>query len=93
MDGYGVLTYLKADPVLRQLPVVVIYAVDDLESVVRCIELGADDYMFKPFNKVLLRARVSACLEKKWKAELQHQFKRPGKFITNSPHGQDIAVN
>jgi class 3 adenylate cyclase len=65
MDGYAVLTHLKADPSLRHLPVVVISAVDDLDSVVRCIELGADDYMFKPFNKILLRARVGACLEKK----------------------------
>jgi class 3 adenylate cyclase len=65
LDGYGVLSQLKADPDMRHLPVVVISAVDDLDSVVRCIELGADDYMFKPFNKVLLRARVSACLEKK----------------------------
>jgi class 3 adenylate cyclase len=59
------LSHLKADPLLRHLPVVVISAVDDMESVVRCIELGADDYMFKPFNKVLLKARVNACLEKK----------------------------
>lgn len=65
LDGYGVLAELKADPHLRHLPVVVISAVDELDSVVRCIELGADDYMFKPFNKVLLRARVGACLEKK----------------------------
>jgi class 3 adenylate cyclase len=65
MDGYGVLVQLKADPRLRHLPVVVISAVDDLESIVRCIQLGADDYMFKPFNKVLLKARVGACLEKK----------------------------
>jgi len=65
LDGYTVLTHLKADPALRHLPVVVISAVDDLDSVVRCIELGADDYMFKPFNKVLLKARVGACLEKK----------------------------
>lgn len=65
LDGYGVLTHLKADPELRHLPVIVISAVDDIDSVVRCVELGADDYMFKPFNKVLLKARVGACLEKK----------------------------
>lgn len=65
LDGYGVLSQLKADPEMRHLPVVVISAVDELDSVVRCIELGADDYMFKPFNKVLLKARVGACLEKK----------------------------
>jgi adenylate cyclase len=76
LDGYGVLTQLKADPELRHLPVVVISAVDDLDSVVRCIELGADDYMFKPFNKVLLRARVNACLEKKRLRDQEQNYLR-----------------
>ena len=65
LDGIGVLTAMKADPLLRHVPVVMISAVNDLERVVRCIELGAEDYLPKPFNKVLLRARVRACLEKK----------------------------
>jgi DNA-binding response OmpR family regulator len=65
MDGYAVLGHLKADPRLRDLPVLMISAVDELESVVRCIELGAQDYLPKPFNPVLLRARLTACLERK----------------------------
>jgi two-component system, cell cycle response regulator len=65
MDGYQVLEQLKADPRLRDLPVIMISAVEELESVVRCIELGAQDYLPKPFNPVLLRARLSACLERK----------------------------
>jgi CheY-like chemotaxis protein len=65
MNGYQVLEHLKADPDLRHIPVVVISAVDELDSVVKCIELGAEDYLFKPFNPVLLKARVSACIEKK----------------------------
>jgi adenylate cyclase len=65
LDGIGVLAEMKAHPALRHVPVVMISAVSDLESVVRCIELGAEDYLPKPFNKVLLRARVGACLEKK----------------------------
>ncbi len=65
MDGYQVLEHLKADPGLRDLPVIMISAVEELESVVRCIELGAHDYLPKPFNPVLLRARLSACLERK----------------------------
>jgi class 3 adenylate cyclase len=65
MDGYEVLEYLKADTNLRDIPVVMISAIDEIESVARCIGLGADDYLTKPFNAVLLRARVSACLEKK----------------------------
>src|SRR5712692_1838983 len=66
MDGYTVLQYLKADPCLRDIPVIMISAVDELESVVKCIELGAQDYLPKPFNPVLLRARLTACLERKW---------------------------
>src|SRR5213080_2460557 len=65
MDGYQVLEQLKADPRLRDLPVIMISAVDELESVVTCIELGAQDYLSKPFNPVLLRARLTACLERK----------------------------
>jgi adenylate cyclase len=65
MNGYQVLEYLKADPDLRHIPVIMISALDDIESVVRCIELGAEDYLFKPFNPTLLKARIGACLEKK----------------------------
>ena len=65
MDGYQVLEQLKADPRQRDIPVIMISAVDELESVVRCIELGAQDYLPKPFNPVLLRARLNACLARK----------------------------
>jgi class 3 adenylate cyclase len=65
MDGYEVLQQLKADAALRDIPVLMISAVDEIQSVVRCIELGAEDYLPKPFDPVLLRARIGACLEKK----------------------------
>jgi len=65
MDGYQVLEQIHADPRLRQIPVVVISAVEEMSSIVRCIELGAADYLFKPFDPMLLNARVSACLENK----------------------------
>jgi two-component system sensor histidine kinase/response regulator len=65
MDGYEVLRQLKADEALRHLPVVMISALTELDSVVRCLELGAEDYLPKPFNPTLLKARVGACLEKK----------------------------
>jgi class 3 adenylate cyclase len=65
LDGYEVLRQLKADDSLRDIPVLMISAVDEIESVVRCIELGAEDYLPKPFDPVLLRARIGACLEKK----------------------------
>jgi adenylate cyclase len=65
LDGIETLARIKADPGLRHVPVVMISAATDLERVVRCIELGAEDYLPKPFNRVLLRARVGACLERK----------------------------
>ncbi|MBD2461407.1 response regulator [Oscillatoria sp. FACHB-1407] len=65
LNGYEVLEQLKADPLLRHIPVIMISALDDIDSVVRCIELGAEDYLFKPFNPTLLKARIGACLEKK----------------------------
>jgi class 3 adenylate cyclase len=65
LNGYQVLEQMKADPELRNLPVIMISAIDDLESVVRCISAGAEDYLPKPFDPVLLKARIGACLEKK----------------------------
>ena len=65
IDGYEVLRRLKGDATLRELPVLMISALDEVNSVVRCIELGAEDYLPKPFDPVLLRARIGACLEKK----------------------------
>jgi diguanylate cyclase (GGDEF)-like protein len=66
MDGFQTLADLKREPQLRELPVIMISALDELRSVVRCIEMGAEDYLPKPFNRVLLRARIGASLEKKW---------------------------
>lgn len=65
INGYEVLERLRSDAKMGDVPVIMISAVDQLESVVRCIELGAEDYLFKPFNAVLLKARLGACLEKK----------------------------
>jgi signal transduction histidine kinase len=65
MDGYEVLARLKQNPSLRDLPVIMISALDEAQSVVRCIEMGAEDYLAKPFDPVILRARIGASLEKK----------------------------
>jgi phosphoserine phosphatase RsbU/P len=65
LSGYDVLERLRADTKLRHIPVIMISAVDEIESVIRCIELGAEDYLPKPFNPTLLRTRVGASLEKK----------------------------
>lgn len=65
LDGFGVLQRLREDGRINELPVIVISALNELDPVVRCIELGAEDFIFKPFNPTLLRARVMATLEKK----------------------------
>jgi signal transduction histidine kinase len=65
MDGYEVLSRIKSDPALQHIPVIMISALNELQSVVRCIEAGAEDYLTKPFNPTLLKARIGACLEKK----------------------------
>jgi len=64
LDGYQVLEKMKADKYLTDLPVIMITGVDELDSAVKCIEMGADDYLTKPFNAVLLGARINASLEK-----------------------------
>ena len=65
INGYQVLEAMKGDPHLRHIPVIMISALDEVDSVVRCIEIGAEDYLPKPFNPVVLRARLGASLEKK----------------------------
>jgi class 3 adenylate cyclase len=65
LDGYAVLKELKSADAWRDIPVIMISALDEIDSVVRCIESGAEDYLPKPFDPVLLRARIGACLEKK----------------------------
>jgi len=64
MDGDRVLGELKADAPLREIPVIMLSALDEMDSVVRCILMGAEDYLAKPYNAILLRARINACLEK-----------------------------
>lgn len=65
MDGFAVLAQLKSDPVLRDIAVIIISAMNDLESVIKGIKQGAEDYLPKPFEPTLLHARISASLEKK----------------------------
>ena len=65
MDGYEVLSRIKANERLQHIPLIMISALSEVQSVVRCIEAGAEDYLAKPFNPILLKARIGACLEKK----------------------------
>jgi class 3 adenylate cyclase len=74
MSGFEVLRRLKASEQTSHIPVIVISALDEIDSVVRCIEAGAEDYLPKPFNPILLRARVGASLEKKWLRDREKKF-------------------
>ena len=65
MDGYEVLAKIKGDKRLQNIPVIMISALNEVQSVVRCLEAGAEDYVAKPFNATLLKARIGASLEKK----------------------------
>jgi class 3 adenylate cyclase len=76
MDGFQVLAQLKADSALRDLPVIVTSSVEGVANVVRCIELGAEDYLNKPVNPILLKARISASLEKKYLRDQQKELVR-----------------
>src|SRR5690242_587012 len=64
ISGFEALCRLKSEESTRNIPVIMISALDELDSTVRCIQAGAEDYLPKPFNPVLLRARIAACLEK-----------------------------
>jgi len=76
MDGYQVLEALGKDPRWRDLPVVMMCSVEEVDSVARCIEMGAEDYLFKPVNPVLLRARIGTSLEKKRLRDQQRELFR-----------------
>jgi class 3 adenylate cyclase len=74
LDGFQTLEFMKADPRLKYLPVIMLTALDDVDSTVRCIEAGAEDYVPKPFSPVILRARITASLEKKRLRDQEQAF-------------------
>jgi len=90
MDGYQVLENITADYHLRHIPVIMTTALDELDSVVKCIEMGAEDYLTKPVNPVLLRARINASLEKKRLRDEQRELIR--KFATEEV-ADDLEVS
>jgi class 3 adenylate cyclase len=91
LNGFHTLEFIKADPKTRYLPVIMLTALDDVESTVRCIEAGAEDYVPKPFNPVILHARINASLEKKrlrdqeqaYLAELQAERANSDRLLLN----------
>lgn len=82
LDGFEVLRQIRASDTLRHIPVIVISALDDLDDVARCIELGAEDYLSKPFDRVLLRARISASLERKRLRDQELSYLKEVKRLT-----------
>ncbi len=74
MDGFQVLERIKNDQKFCHLPVIMISALDEIESVVRCIEMGAEDFLQKPFNQVILNAKISATLERKRLRDREQAF-------------------
>jgi CheY-like chemotaxis protein len=84
INGYEVLHRIKDDEATHDLPVIMLSALDELDTVVRCIELGAEDYLTKPFNSTLLRARTTACLEKKRLRDQEKEYLRHVEAITTA---------
>ena len=92
LDGYDVLERRRNEPALLDVPVIMISALDQMESIVRGIELGAEDYLPKPFDPVLLKARINASLEKKHRRDTELSYLRAVKVITEAAariDGQD----
>jgi class 3 adenylate cyclase len=91
LNGFHTLEFIKADPKLRHLPVIMLTALDEVDSTVRCIEAGAEDYVPKPFNTIILHARINASLEKKrlrdqeqaYLAELQAERAKSDRLLLN----------
>ncbi len=76
MDGFQVLQAITSDPKLSEIPVVMVSSLDEVDGVARCIQMGAEDYLFKPPNPVLLRARIISSLEKKRLRDQQRELIR-----------------
>ncbi|MCY1056961.1 response regulator [Nannocystis sp. SCPEA4] len=91
MDGYQVLEQLHADDKFRGLPVIMISALDEIDTTVKAIELGAEDYLPKPFDPVLLRARIGACLEKKRLRDRERAYVR--KLRSEQERSEQLLLN
>lgn len=76
MNGFQVLEAIHSDLSLREIPVIMTSSLDEIDSVARCIEMGAEDYLFKPLNPILLRARIISSLEKKRLRDKHREFIR-----------------
>src|SRR5271165_1498206 len=84
MDGYEVLKHLKADEALCHIPVIMISALSELDAAVRCIEMGAEDYLPKPFNPTLLKARIGACMQRKRAIQTERDLQAATQLLETS---------
>jgi len=93
MDGYQVLEERRKSAKLRDIPFVMISALDELSSVVRCLEMGAQDYLPKPFDPALLRARIGACLDTKRLRDQEDEHLRQIETLTREIQALKHQVN
>ena len=91
MDGMATLQAIKSDPDLRYLPVIIVSGLDTFEKTVKCIEMGAEDYLPKPFNPTLLKARVYSTLEKKRLRDLERE--RLDQIILEKDKTEKLMLN
>ncbi len=80
MNGFEVLEHIKSDSALKDIPILVISAMDDMDNIIKGIELGADDYLVKPFDSSILKVRVTTCLQKKYQRDMEKYFHEQIKF-------------
>jgi DNA-binding response OmpR family regulator len=84
MDGYQVLEQMKANNILRNIPVIIVSSLDEMESIIRCIEMGATDYLPKPFDAALLHARLSASLASKRLHDMELEYIEQVGYVTRA---------
>jgi len=92
LDGYETLRRIKADDAHKHIPVIMITAVDELESVIRCIEMGATDYLPKPFNASILRARIGSSLATKRLRDLELEYLEQVGHVTAAAAAVEAAT-
>jgi two-component system, cell cycle response regulator len=92
LDGYETLAQIERDEKLRHVPVIMVSALEDIDSVVRCIEMGAADYLPKPFDPVLLGARINGCLTKKRLHDLELEYIEQVGYIVDAARAVENAT-
>ncbi len=93
LDGYQTLAAMKADDAIRHIPVIIVSGVEELESVVRCIELGATDYLVKPIEASILRARINASLSAKRLHDLELEYLEQQTALTRTIESQKAELS